>query len=116
MTIAAITPFFQAASAYGTGASRLSAAADAAGASTGGASTAGASTGGGFSDMVSQAAASALAGLHRAEQVTASGVAGKTDVQAVVQAMSSAELTMQSVVAVRDKVVGAYSDIMRMSV
>lgn len=102
MTIAAITPFAQAASAYGRGASSASASA-----SSGDAD---------FSDMVSQAASSVLAGLHRSEAVTASGVAGKTDVQSVVQAMSSAELTMQSVVAVRDKVVGAYSDIMRMSV
>ena len=102
MTIAAITPFAQAASAYGHSASSGSG-------STG-------ANGANFSDMVSDAASSMLAGLHRSEAVTASGVAGKTDVQAVVQAMSSAELTMQSVIAVRDKVVGAYSDIMRMSV
>ncbi len=102
MTITAITPFAQAASAYASG-SVASLSAPSAGGTD-------------FADMVGQAASAALGGLHRAEAVTASGVAGKTDVQAVVQAMSSAELTMQSVVAVRDKVVGAYSDIMRMSV
>jgi flagellar hook-basal body complex protein FliE len=34
----------------------------------------------------------------------------------VVQALSNAEVTMQAVVAVRDKVLGAYNDIMHMSV
>ena len=38
------------------------------------------------------------------------------DVQQVVQALSDAELTMQTVVAVRDKVLGAYNDIMKMTI
>ena len=50
------------------------------------------------------------------EQTTAAGVAGKADVQQVVQALSDAEVTMQTVVAVRDKVLGAYNDIMQMTV
>jgi flagellar hook-basal body complex protein FliE len=37
-------------------------------------------------------------------------------VQDVVQALSNAEVTMQAVVEVRDKVVAAYNDIMHMSV
>ena len=36
--------------------------------------------------------------------------------QQVVQALGDAEVTMQTVVAVRDKVLGAYNDIMRMTV
>jgi flagellar hook-basal body complex protein FliE len=71
---------------------------------------------GDFANMVGDAAQSALQTMHQAEQVTAQGVAGKADVQQVVQALSNAEVTMQAVVAVRDKVLGAYNDVMHMSV
>jgi len=76
--------------------------------------TAGAS--GDFSSMVGNAAESALQTMRSAEQTTAAGVAGKADVQQVVEALSDAEVTMQTVVAVRDKVLGAYNDIMKMTV
>jgi flagellar hook-basal body complex protein FliE len=69
-----------------------------------------------FAGMVGDAAKSALQTMRQSEQVTAQGVAGKADVQQVVQALSNAEVTMQAVVAVRDKVLGAYNDIMHMSV
>ena len=36
--------------------------------------------------------------------------------QDVVQALGDAEVTMQTVVAVRDKILGAYNDIMKMSI
>src|ERR1700752_482131 len=69
-----------------------------------------------FSDMVGDAAENAMQTMQQAEQVTAAGVAGQTDVQSGVEALSNAEVTMQTVVAVRDKVLGAYNDIMHMSV
>ena len=71
---------------------------------------------GDFESMASDAARSAIRNLRHAEQATADGVAGKSDVQSVVEALSSAEMTIQSVVAVRDKVLGAYNDIMHMAV
>ena len=69
-----------------------------------------------FGSMVGDAAESMLQTMRQSEQVTAKGVAGKADVQQVVQALSNAEVTLQSVVAVRDKVMSAYNDIMHMSV
>jgi flagellar hook-basal body complex protein FliE len=69
-----------------------------------------------FASMVGDAAESALQSLRVSEQTTAAGVAGKADVQQVVQALGDAQVTMQTVVAVRDKVLGAYNDIMRMTV
>ena len=69
-----------------------------------------------FSAMVGHAAEGALQTMRNAEQTTAAGVAGTADVQQVVQALGDAEVTMQTVVAVRDKVLGAYNDIMRMTV
>lgn len=69
-----------------------------------------------FGSMVSQAATSALQTVRNSEQVATAGVNGTADVQQVVQALSDAELTMQTVVAVRDKVLGAYNDIMKMTI
>jgi flagellar hook-basal body complex protein FliE len=95
--IAPISSAAQIASAYGNSAAKPSAAAD-------------------FGTMVSEAAQSALQTVQKSEQVAAAGVSGTADVQQVVQALSDAELTMQTVVAVRDKVLGAYNDIMRMTI
>ncbi|HQT77240.1 MAG: hypothetical protein B7Z80_08135 [Rhodospirillales bacterium 20-64-7] len=99
--IASIIPFSQVTSAYGTGSA---------------ASSTGSTGSVDFGSLVGHAAQTALQSLRQAEQTTAAGVAGKTDVQSVVEALSNAEVTMQSVVAVRDKVLGAYNDIMHMSV
>ncbi|PPQ27774.1 flagellar hook-basal body complex protein FliE [Rhodopila globiformis] len=71
---------------------------------------------GDFESMASDAARSAIKNLRQAEQTTAAGVAGKADVQSVVEALSNAQITMQSVIAVRDKVLTAYNDIMHMSI
>lgn len=70
----------------------------------------------GFAGMVGNAAEAALQTLRTAEQTTAQGVIGKADVQQVVQALSNAEVTMQAVVTIRDKVLSAYNDVMHMSV
>jgi len=69
-----------------------------------------------FASMVGTAAESAVQSLHQTEQTTASGVAGKTDVQTVVQALSSAEVTLQTVMTIRDKVMTAYNDVMHMAI
>ena len=44
------------------------------------------------------------------------GLSGKADVVDLVTAMNEAEMTLQTVVAVRDKVVQAYQEIMRMPI
>jgi flagellar hook-basal body complex protein FliE len=69
-----------------------------------------------FASMIGNAAHSAMQTMHQSEQVTAAGVAGKADTQAVVQALTNAELTMQTVVAVRDKILTAYNDVMHMNI
>ncbi|MBC9207728.1 flagellar hook-basal body complex protein FliE [Roseomonas aerophila] len=71
---------------------------------------------GDFGAMVGDAARSSLATLRRAELVSARGVAGTADVQEVVQAATAAELTVQTMTQLRDKVVGAYTDVLRMAV
>lgn len=73
-------------------------------------------SGASFASMIGEAASSALATLRNGETTTAAGLAGKADVQDVVQALSNAEMTVQTVVAVRDKVLNAYNAIMSMTV
>ena len=51
-----------------------------------------------------------------AELATASAVAGEADLTDVVTAVSNAEMTLQTVVTVRDRVVAAYQEILRMPI
>ena len=55
-------------------------------------------------------------GLRAAETATAKQVTGKGDLIDVVTAIGAAETALETVVAVRDRVVNAYQDIMRMQI
>ena len=54
--------------------------------------------------------------LARGESASLQGLAGESDLTAVVTAVSNAELTLQTIVAVRDRVIQAYQDILRMPI
>jgi flagellar hook-basal body complex protein FliE len=69
-----------------------------------------------FGTLVGDAARNSLATLRRSEITTARGVVGTADVQEVVQAATAAELTVQTMTQLRDKMVGAYTDVLRMAV
>ena len=71
---------------------------------------------GGFGAMVSQLVGDAGNGLRAAETASAKQIAGKGDLIDVVTAIGAAESALDTMVAVRDRVVGAYSDIMRMQI
>jgi len=73
-------------------------------------------TGGGFSDMVSSMVGNAATSMRAAEAASAKQVAGKGDLIDVVTAMGAAETALDTVVAVRDRVVSAYTDIMRLQI
>ena len=62
------------------------------------------------------AAADFMATLREGEAVAKAGLAGRADPQAVVEALAATELAVQTAVAVRDKVVEAYQEILRMPV
>ena len=72
--------------------------------------------GGGFGSMVEQMVSSTAQQMHTAEQASAMQVAGKGDLIDVVTAIGAAETALDTMVAVRDRVVGAYTDIMRMQI
>ncbi|WP_417454228.1 flagellar hook-basal body complex protein FliE [Kiloniella sp.] len=69
-----------------------------------------------FASTLRDVAADTLGTMQTAENKTLMAAAGKADVTDVVTAMSEAEVTLQTVVAVRDKVVQAYQEILRMPI
>ena len=71
---------------------------------------------GGFGGMVEGLIGEASTSLRAAETAGAQQVAGKGDMIDVVTAIGAAEMALETVVAVRDRVISAYSDIMRMQI
>lgn len=69
-----------------------------------------------FGDVLADAAKATMGSLRAGEQASLRALAGKADVAQVVQAISAAEVTLQTAVAVRDRVVGAYQEIIRMQI
>ncbi len=69
-----------------------------------------------FTDMVKRAAEKSVDTMRAGEKASADAVMGKADLTDVVQAVTDAELTLQTVVAVRDKLLAAYQEIMRMPI
>ena len=74
------------------------------------------SAAGGFQSLVQEAAQGTVGALKAGEQATLNAVAGKADLSQVVTAVSNAEVTLQAAVAVRDRVIQAYLDIIRMPI
>ena len=72
--------------------------------------------GGGFGELLSSAMHDAVATMHQGEQAATQHLAGRADIVDVVNAVNQAELTLDTVVAVRDKVVAAYQSIMNMPI
>ena len=72
--------------------------------------------GGGFADLVKSAAHDTVATLKQGEAASAAAVGGNANLTEVVTAVSNAEATLQTVVAVRDRVISAYQDILKMPI
>ncbi|HFD16893.1 MAG TPA: flagellar hook-basal body complex protein FliE [Rhodospirillales bacterium] len=75
-----------------------------------------AATGSTFAAFLKSRLESAEATLRTGESVSTQGLLGKADVQSVVEAVTAAELTLKEVTAIRDRVVAAYQEIMRMPI
>ncbi|MGD9538047.1 MAG: flagellar hook-basal body complex protein FliE [Alphaproteobacteria bacterium] len=70
----------------------------------------------GFAGMVKSALDDTAATLKKSEALTNQALVNPADLGEVVTAVASAEVTLQTVVAVRDRVVQAYQDILRMPI
>jgi len=71
---------------------------------------------GNFSDFLSGAIKDSIGTIAQGEQAATTQVTGKANIVDVVNSVNSAELTLDTVVAVRDKVVAAYQSIMQMPI
>ena len=80
---------------------------------TGGTGSAGGPT---FADFLKDKARDSVDTLRQSESMSAKAVTGEADLTDVVQAVTSAELTLQTVVSVRDRMISAYQEIMRMPI
>src|SRR5689334_9701051 len=69
-----------------------------------------------FSDFLSGAIKDSINTISQGEQAATSQVTGKANIVDVVNSVNEAELTLDTVVAVRDKVVAAYQSIMTMPI
>jgi flagellar hook-basal body complex protein FliE len=69
-----------------------------------------------FLDTMAQVASSAIDTLKTGEASSIAGMQGKASVQQVAEAVMAAEQTLQTAIAIRDKVVAAYQEIARMAI
>ena len=70
----------------------------------------------GFGDMLTRALGSVGDAGHQADAQSMQAIAGGGNLTEVVTAVSRAELALQSAVTIRDRVVQAYQDVMRMPI
>jgi flagellar hook-basal body complex protein FliE len=71
---------------------------------------------GDFAGALREAAEGAVEALRQGETASLKAAAGQADITEVVTAVSQAEITLQTVVAVRDRVIQAYQEILRMPI
>ena len=69
-----------------------------------------------FVGMVSDSLKSAVQTGRQAEELSLKQISGEADLKDVVTAVANAENTLETVVAVRDKVLSAYQEILRMPI
>ncbi|PTW60147.1 flagellar hook-basal body complex protein FliE [Breoghania corrubedonensis] len=69
-----------------------------------------------FSDALANVSMEAVQTLKDGEAAAISGVSGKASAQQVVEAVMSAQTTLQTAIAIRDKVVSAYQEVSRMAI
>lgn len=70
----------------------------------------------GFGDMLTKALGSVVDAGHQADAQSMQAISGGGNLTEVVTAVSRAELALQSAVAIRDRVVQAYQEVMRMPI
>ena len=69
-----------------------------------------------FADLVGESLSSAVESGRQSEQMSAQAIAGKADLNEVVSAVSNAEITLQTVIAIRDRMIQAYQVISQMPI
>ena len=100
-----------------TGAGALNALSKLASAATGSPASDTAQAGGAsFGDVLKQSLQSAIEAQHTSEKTAAASLVGKADMTEVLQAVNNAEIALNTVLAVRDRVVNAYQTLMQTTI
>jgi len=71
---------------------------------------------GSFAELMAQTGQNAMDNLHQGEQVTMEALVGSADINEVVLAVNQAEMSLQTIVTLRDKVIEAYQEVARMPI
>jgi flagellar hook-basal body complex protein FliE len=69
-----------------------------------------------FGDILKSSLDSAIDAQHKSEKTSADAIVGKAGMTDVLQAVNNAEMALKTVLAVRDRVVQAYQEVMRTSI
>ena len=72
--------------------------------------------GAGFGALLERAVAGTIDAARASDRAAMEAISGSGDVTAVVTAIARAELALQTTVAIRDRVIQAYQDVMRMPI
>ena len=69
-----------------------------------------------FADLVSGMVEDTISSSRSAEQISADALVGRADINDVVMAVGNAEMGLQMVTGLRDRIIEAYQEIMRMPI
>ena len=69
-----------------------------------------------FTDFLDKAARDSLETMKEGEKMSAKAVTGEADLTDVVEAVTASEITLQTIVSIRDRLMSAYQEIMRMPI
>lgn len=69
-----------------------------------------------FAEMVKDVVVNTVEANKASEKLSLKAIAGEADIREVVAAVSNAEIALETVVAIRDKVTNAYQEILRMPI
>lgn len=70
----------------------------------------------GFDELVKESLSTAKSTSYKSEAISAKSLVGEAELHELVTSVTNAELTLNTVVAVRDRVVNAYQDILKMPI
>lgn len=76
----------------------------------------GAAPGGSFADMVRDMVGNTVEAGRSAERISGEAMVGRADINDVVMAVTNAEMGLQTVVSIRDRIIEAYQQIARMPI
>jgi len=67
----------------------------------------------GFAELVNQALTEGMGNLKNAEKISTANLKGKANINDVIAATNAADASLQTIIAIRDKLVAAYQELLR---